>query len=84
MNKKRNTIITIMIIVCILLTGAVFYILNFSKDESSLTVLEKKWISDNINKVIDIDVYNDIPVFGYNGEGIIFDFLDYTALLKLI
>ena len=79
MNKKRNTIITIMIIVCILLTGAVFYILNFSKDESSLTVLEKKWISDNINKVIDIDVYNDIPVFGYNGEGIIFDFLDYTA-----
>ena len=79
MNKKRNTIITIMIIVCILLTGAIFYILNFSKDESSLTVLEKKWISDNINKVIDIDVYNDIPVFGYNGEGMIFDFLNYTT-----
>ena len=79
MNKKRNTIITIIIITCIFLAGAIFYLLTFSKDESSLTVLEKKWISDNINKVIDIDVYNDIPVFGYNGEGMIFDFLDYTT-----
>ena len=79
MNKKRNTIITIIIITCIFLAGAIFYLLTFSKDESSLTVLEKKWISDNINKVIDIDVYNDIPVFGYNGEGMIFDFLNYTT-----
>ena len=79
MNKKRNTIITIIIITCIFLAGAIFYLLTFSKDESSLTVLEKKWISDNLNKVIDIDVYNDIPIFGYNGEGMIFDFLNYTT-----
>ena len=79
MNKKRNTIITIIIITCIFLAGAIFYLLTFSKDESSLTVLEKKWISDNLNKVIDIDVYNDIPIFSYNGEGMIFDFLNYTT-----
>lgn len=79
MNKKRNTIITIIIITCIFLAGAIFYLLTFSKDESSLTVLEKKWISDNLNKVIDIDVYNDIPIFGYSGEGMIFDFLNYTT-----
>ena len=79
MNKKRNTIITIIIITCIFLAGVIFYLLTFSKDESSLTVLEKKWISDNLNKVIDIDVYNDIPIFGYNGEGMIFDFLNYTT-----
>ena len=79
MNKKRNTIITIIIITFIFLAGAIFYLLTFSKDESSLTVLEKKWISDNLNKVIDIDVYNDIPIFGYNGEGMIFDFLNYTT-----
>ena len=79
MNKKRNTIITIIIVFCIILAGVICYLLNFSKDERSLTVLEKKWISNNINKMIDIDVYNDIPVFGYNGEGIIFDFLNYTT-----
>lgn len=79
MNKKRNTIITIIIVFCIILAGVICYLLNFSKDERSLTVLEKKWILNNINKMIDIDVYNDIPVFGYNGEGIIFDFLNYTT-----
>lgn len=79
MNKKRNKIITIIIVFCIILAGVICYLLNFSKDERSLTVLEKKWISNNINKMIDIDVYNDIPVFGYNGEGIIFDFLNYTT-----
>ncbi len=79
MNKKRNTIITLIIILFILLTGATAYILNYSKDDSSLTVLEKKWITDNINKMVDIYVYNDIPLFGYNGEGIAFDFLNYAT-----
>ena len=79
MKKKRNTVIAIVLIVFILLLGATTYILNFSKDDSTLTVLEKKWITDNLNKMIDIDVYNDIPVFGYNGSGMIFDFLNYAT-----
>lgn len=79
MNKKRNTIIAIIVICLIFLSGGIYYILNYSKDESSFTVLEKKWITDNLNKVIDVNVYNDVPVFGYNGEGIIFDFLDYVT-----
>ena len=41
MNKKRNTIITIIIVFCIILAGVICYLLNFSKDERSLTVLEK-------------------------------------------
>ena len=79
MNKKRNTIITIIIIIIIFLIGITYFALNYSKDNSSLTVLEKKWITDNINNIIDVDVYNNIPVFGYNGKGMIFDFLDYIT-----
>ena len=78
-NKKRNTIITIILVILIFLTAGIIFTLNYSKDDTSLTVLEKKWITDNINKMIDVDVYNDIPVFGYNGEGMIFDFLNYTT-----
>lgn len=76
-NKKRNTIITIIILILILLGCTIYFGLNYSADENSLTVVEKKWITDNINKIVDVNVYNDIPVYGFNGEGIIFDFLNY-------
>ena len=79
MNKRRNTIIAIIVIGCVLLAGIIFWIVNYTKDESSFSVLEKKWITDHLNEVIDIDVYNNIPVFGYNGKGMIFDFLNYTT-----
>ena len=76
-NKKRNTIITIIILILIFLSGAIYFILNYSVDKNSLTVVEKKWVTDNINNIVDVNVYNDIPVYGFNGEGIIFDFLNY-------
>lgn len=79
MNKRRNTIIAIIVIGCVLLAGIIFWIVNYTKDESSFSVLEKKWITDHLNEVIDIDVYNNIPVFGYNGKGMIFDFLNYVT-----
>ena len=76
-NKKLNIIITISVIVLILLLGGIFFGLNYSRDDSSLSVMEKKWITDNENKIVDIDVFNNVPVYGYNGSGIIFEFLDY-------
>lgn len=76
-NKSRNIIITVIIIVLLLIVGVAFFFINYSKDDNTLSVVEKKWITDNINNVVDIDVFNDVPVYGYNGSGIIFDFLDY-------
>lgn len=78
-NKKRNTIITIVVVALILLGIIIFFSLNYSTEENGLTILEKKWITDHTNKVIDVDVYNDIPIYGYNGSGVIFDFLDYVT-----
>ena len=76
-NKKRNTIITIVILCLMFISFGLYLLLNYSKDETSLSVVEKKWITDNANNIIDVNVYNDIPVYGYNGEGIIFNFLDF-------
>lgn len=83
-NKKRNTIITVIVIALIILGSTAYLFLNYSPDEESLTILEKKWITDNANKIVDVNVYNDIPVYGYNGEGIIFDFLDYFTEINQI
>ena len=78
-NKKRNTIITIVVIAAIFLSIAIYFGLNYSADDNSLTVVEKKWITDNVNNIVDVNVYNDIPVYGYNGDGIIFGFLEYVT-----
>lgn len=78
-NKKRNTIITIVVIVIIFLGIGVYFGLNYTSDENALTVVEKKWITNNLNSVVDVNVYNDIPVYGYNGDGIIFGFLEYVT-----
>ena len=76
-NKKRNTIITFVVVGIILLIGGIVFILNHSVTSNGLSVLEKKWINDHANQVIDIYTYNDVPVYGYNGSGVNFDFLNF-------
>ena len=75
-NKKMNNIIAGSIITILLLLFAIFIIFNYSKDENSLSIHEKKWLTDNINNVIDVNIFNNIPFYGYNGRGISFSFLD--------
>ncbi|MEE3343829.1 MAG: GGDEF domain-containing protein [Bacilli bacterium] len=75
-NKKINSIITGSIVAILLLFFSIFIILNYSKDEKSLSIRERKWITDNINNVIDVNIFNNIPLYGYNGSGISFSFLD--------
>lgn len=75
--KKRNnkTIILIIIGVFFVVLFGIF-ILNYSKDDASFSILEKKWISDNTSNIIDVSIYNDIPVYGNSGKGVAFDLLD--------
>ena len=75
--KTIDTIALILIIIGIffvVLFG--IFILNYSKDDASFSILEKKWINENTSNIIDVSVYNDIPVFGNKGNGVIFDLLD--------
>ena len=75
-NSKINKLVTIAIIVLILVTSLVIFVLNYTKDSSSLSTIEKNWINRNVNNIIDVSVYNDVPVYGQNGEGIIFSYLE--------
>lgn len=75
-NKKINSIIAGSVIAIFLVMFSIFIIFNYSSDENSLSIKEKKWVTDNINNVIDVNVFNNIPLYGYNGSGISFSFLD--------
>lgn len=77
MMKKRNNKVIILILIGIIFAVSLgIFILNYSKDDSSFSILEKKWINDNASNVMDVSIYNDIPVFGKNGKGLSFDLLD--------
>ena len=75
-NNKINKIIILSVIGIILIISSVVFILNYTKDDSSFSILEKNWINNNSNNIIDISVYNDVPIYGQSGEGIIFSYLE--------
>ncbi|MDO5569400.1 MAG: GGDEF domain-containing protein [bacterium] len=75
-GRKSNKTIVVILIVVIVIVAALIFILNYSKDDYTLSFLEKKWIKDNGDKVIDVSIYNDVPIFGENGDGLSFELLD--------
>lgn len=74
--NKANKLIFLSVVIVLVVVAFIIFILNFSKDSSSLSLIEKNWINNNTNSIIDVNVYNDVPIFGQNGKGIIFEFLD--------
>ena len=76
MKKRNNKVIVLIVVAVLFAVSLLIFILNYSKDNSSFSILEKKWINDNTSNVLDISVYNDVPVYGKSGKGVIFDLLD--------
>ena len=74
--KNKKKLILILLGIAILIFIGLYLFINYS-EPNILNSEDKKWISDNGGKVIDIDVINDIPIYANNGKGVIFDFLGY-------
>ncbi len=72
--KRKILIILISLLVIAGIGGGTYYYFN-KQDKNSLTILEKQWIEDNKNSMIDLSIPNNIPLFSYEGTGIIYDFL---------
>ena len=76
--KNKKKIIYLIFGIAILLFISLYLIINYS-EPNILSSADKKWISDNGGKVIDIDVINDIPLYANNGSGVVIDFLGYVT-----
>ena len=73
--KKRLLIIIPIVIAAV----AFFFVYRYYNKEdktTTLTVNEKRWVEKNKDQAYDFEVVNDYPLYGLNGEGVIFDFLD--------
>ncbi len=82
-NKKLLLILGSIIILIAFIT-TVYVVITTPDKTTTMTALEKRWVEQNKNKVINVAVLNDIPLYGYEGKGIFFDFLeDFENDIKL-
>ena len=73
--KKSVKRILLVIPVIVFIVIATLIIMNVLKDENKLTVKEKEWINNNLSTVQNVNIINNLSVFGENGSGIFYDFL---------
>lgn len=76
MKNRKNKIIYILIgilFVLLFAIGIYFYLTS-----NKLTIYEKNWIDDNASsmQLININVINNAEVFGSDGEGVFYNFLN--------
>ena len=78
--KKNKKIVLICTFICLLVVGIVIGIMMYLK-ANTLTVNEKKWIDENSQKqtLLSVNVLNNSSVFGSDGTGVFYDFLDAFA-----
>ncbi len=78
-NKKKKTILIVTLIIIFVLTaflGSLYYI---TSTVNNYSYSEKSWITDSVDKTIDIYVETSLPVFSDGGTGV---FYDYIKALK--
>ena len=74
--RKKALVILIPLVIASVLFVLVYRHYNKEDKTTTLTVAEKKWVEKNKDKTYDFEVINDYPLYGMNGEGVIFNFLD--------
>ena len=74
--KKKLSIIIIPIIIALLAFVFVYRYYNKEDKTTTLTVSEKRWVEENKDQTYDFEVVNDYPLYGMNGEGVIFNFIN--------
>lgn len=73
---KKKVIIIVPIFIALVVFLGVYIYFNHEDNKTNLTVLDKKWITNNSDKKYDFEIVNNLPVFSMDGSGVIFDFID--------
>lgn len=73
MKKKKSIIIIIVSIILVIgIAVGLYFILN---DKDKLTVAERNWVNESIGTIQNINVVNNVNVFGKDGSGVYYDFI---------
>lgn len=78
-SKRKILLITLPLVLLAIIIVIAFSVNKRNNEQGVFSLLEKRWIEKNKNTSVDVSVLNDIPIFGDEGEGVFFDFLeDFT------
>ncbi len=72
---KKKLFIIIPILIALATFVGVFYYFNHEDSETSLNVTERRWLEEHSSTKVDFEIINDLPLFGINGSGVLFQFL---------
>ena len=73
MREKKKLYLIIGSAVALLIIAIAFFM--FFSDKNKLSRDEKKWVANNLSTVQNINILNNINVFGDNGSGVFYDFV---------
>ena len=72
---KKKILLILPLVIAAVTFIFVYRYYNKEDKTTTLTVKEKQWVQRNSNKEYDFEIINDYPLYGLNGEGIIFSFI---------
>ena len=73
---KKKLIIIIPIIIAVVAFIFVYRYYNKEDATTTLTVREKQWVQEHADQTYDFEVVINYPLYGTNGSGVIFSFLE--------
>lgn len=73
MNKKVLIIVVSILVVLGIIGGVILF---GNDNDTTLNMIEKRWINNNKKELQDISIYTEIPIFSYTSNGIVFDYLN--------
>ncbi len=76
MKNKKLIIIPIIVVILGLVGFGLFYILNNEDEKTTLSLLDKQWIENNKNNIVDLSIFTGVSAISDNGTGLVFDFLN--------
>lgn len=75
MNTKKIGIGIVAILVVALIAFFGYFVFIKQDEKTTLTLMDKKWIEENKNTLVDFGIVNGIPIFSYEGNGVFFEFI---------
>lgn len=75
MKRKKKIIISVVSIIVAAVIG-IFVYYNYFYDANKLNISEKEWINENKSNIITFNVPSDLNVFGKDGKGVFYDYID--------
>ena len=75
MKNKKGKIILFIVLGLIAILLAIF-VVKIVTNKNKLTVSERHWIDENNKTTLNVNVINDANIFGSDGTGVFYDFLE--------